>query len=146
MGSYRLFTWYQNCFHCPLNFPKMKLLLHSRDNINHLSWCQPKDFSLTWFLCKLNIQAPFTPHYTAFAISSQEKVLLSGYILPEWNTFHRDNFMTHSGMVFTETSKHHISMLYKKYSRTSRYGHLSITDSFLCTDKILIHFLQKKPL
>ena len=145
MGSYRLFTWYQNCFHCPLNFPKMKFLLHSRDNINHLSWCQPKDFSLTWFLCKLNIQAPFTPHYTAFAISSQEKVLLSGYILPEWNTFHRDNFMTHSGMVFTETSKHHISMLHK-YSRTVSVRTPLYYGQFPMYDKILIHFLQKKTL
>ena len=27
------------------------------------------------------------------------------------------------------------------YSRTSRYGHLYITDSFQCPDKILICFL-----
>ena len=29
----------------------------------------------------------------------------------------------------------------KKHSRTSRYGHLSNTDSFQCPDKILIYFL-----
>ena len=27
------------------------------------------------------------------------------------------------------------------YSRTSLYGHLSITDSFQCSDEILIYFL-----
>ena len=31
------------------------------------------------------------------------------------------------------------------YSRTSRYGHLYITDSFQCPDKILIFSLKKKP-
>ena len=28
----------------------------------------------------------------------------------------------------------------------SRYGHLSVTDSFQCPDKILIYFLKKKNL
>ena len=133
----------------PINFPKMKFTLHSRDNINHLSWCQPKDFSLTWFLRKIKHTSSIHPRlYSVRNFISGESSFVRlhftrmKYISQE--QFH-DSFWNG----FIETSKHHISMLHK-YSRTSWYGHLSNTDSsllrtvsYICTDKILIPFLKK---